>query len=80
MAVQPGRCLRCESLDEEDVAVVETETSFGTLRGRDPRPVKVGHQPEASLAWRYDRDSSGHVGQLGLGESAAPAAERGLVL
>jgi hypothetical protein len=36
--------------------LAETETSFGTLRGRDPRPVKVGHQPEASLAWQYDRE------------------------
>jgi hypothetical protein len=37
--------------------LAETETSLGTLRGRDPRPVKVGHQPEASLALPYDRES-----------------------
>jgi hypothetical protein len=37
--------------------LAETETSFGTLRGIGPRPVKAGHQPEASLAWPYDRES-----------------------
>jgi hypothetical protein len=43
--------------------VDEAETSLGTLRGSDPRPVKVGHQSEASLAWPYDRESGKEGGE-----------------
>ena len=39
----------------------ETETSRWNPVGNQPHPAQVGHQPEASLAWPYDRGDGSYV-------------------